>query len=149
MKRAAKLDFANIGTVGRKLDGRIEADGSRIAARRKVFDPRKIQLAKPGPRDLTSPNVDGPRGLRQQPSPVDEEQRSTVDADVPRVREGGYQGANMRAIVVGAVMLLQQDILFAAVPDASPVLVRPAQAEWKIRLSGNEDLSEGPIENAT
>ena len=46
----------------------------------------------------------------------------------------------MLLVVVQRVPLTNEHLPVLSVPDARPVLVCPAEAEWKFRLSGRKDL---------
>src|SRR6266567_2291517 len=53
----------------------------------------------------------------------------------------------MSAMVgVARISLLDQDAVRRSVPDAGPRGVRPADAEWKIRLSRADHLPKGTLE---
>jgi hypothetical protein len=54
----------------------------------------------------------------------------------------------MCKIVFGAVVLFEQDLLRATVPDASPVFIGPTEAERKLRFTRRKNLREGAFENA-
>ena len=74
--------------------------------------------------------------VREQRNSVDKEQRPAVHADVVGMSEVPYQVANDSFIVLGTVLLGDQDLVLRTVPAASPVLVGPTEAEGKVRSAG-------------
>ena len=80
---------------------------------------------------------------------VDHEHRLSVDIHVTPVEERGQQGLEMAAMVFHPrIGLLDQHAVRCAMPDAAPGLIRPAQAERKIRLAGGQHLVERTLEEA-
>src|SRR5580698_809044 len=80
--------------------------------------------------------------------PVNKKDGFTVNAKSARIAKGSQQALEVGAVVVAAVGLLQQDFFFLSVPTARPILVRPGEAETKIRGAGGEYFLEGPLEDA-
>ena len=66
---------------------------------------------------------------------VDEKKRSAFDEDVAGVPEGRQQRFDVVAVVLLVVDLRQKDFIVGAVPASCPILIGPAEAEGKVRLS--------------
>ena len=61
-------------------------------------------------------------------------------------RSAGQQPADVLEVVLLAVGLRLEDVLFPSVPATRPRLVRPAEAEREVGLAGREHLVERPLE---
>src|SRR5262249_21628229 len=135
--------------VGLELDGGVEAQERGIAAvLGEALDAAQEQVADAGPARFLSPDGRRPCRLREPVNPVDEEERLSLEPDVPRVLERAEEPPDVLAVVLFAVYLLQQHLVLGAVPAPRPVLVRPAEAERGVRLPRSQHLVEGPLQDA-
>ena len=95
---------------------------------------------------LVAPDLERPPGIGQLLDPVDEHQRPAVDGDVAGVLERLGEVADVGQVVLGAVLLGDEDGAGHGVPVPGPLLVGPAQGEREVGGSGLEDLLEGALE---
>ena len=89
---------------------------------------------------------DGLSGLGQQLDPIDKKQRLTLDADIATVCQHWKKMANVGQIVFEGEGLLQQSYGGPADPALFPGLIRPADAERKIRFARGQDFIERPFQ---
>ena len=66
-------------------------------------------------------------------------------ANVTWIAERRYDAMNEGNIVFGAVLLGDQNILVHAVPASRPILVRPAEAEWKVWFTAVQHFIKRPF----
>ena len=97
---------------------------------------------------LASPQLDGSTRIREKVRPVDREQRSPLDANVPRVLEALDQPADVRDVVLFAEVCSR--IISSSVPCHLLYQLSLAQhsANGKSGLAGLEHLLEGSTQHS-
>jgi len=97
---------------------------------------------------LLAPDLRPTRRLGQRVRAVDEHQRSAGHTKVTPIFEHRQPGAHDRQRILGSVALPGKHLVFAPVPTPRPVLVRPADAEWKVGLSRSQNLVQRSFQEA-
>jgi hypothetical protein len=133
------------GPVRLELDGRVESHGSRVFSFvGEALDPAEEKFSDPGFGGGASPQVGGPYRIRQMRSAIHEEYRFAVDSQVTRIPERREEPVDVREVVFFGVRLLDEDLAAPAVPVPTPVLVRPAEAEFHVGLALHEHVIDRP-----
>src|SRR5215472_16863137 len=86
--------------------------------------------------------------IRKRARAIDDEQRPLADANVSRVAKERREVRCEATIGIGRVPLRDEDVVVAAVPASSPVLVCPARAERKVGLAARTHFVERSLEQA-
>src|SRR5439155_20105407 len=111
-----------------KLYRGIESQGAWVSAVfREALDAAQEEVSYSFSGCLLSPDSRGRHRVRDLVGAVDQEQRLAFEPDVARITEGIEQPADVPPVVLRAVLLRHQELLFAAIPASRPVLVRPAE----------------------
>src|SRR6266478_5696649 len=73
---------------------------------------------------------------------INDKQWLVIHSDITRIREGIGEPADMRKIILLRVRLLHQHLRIAAIPNARPILVRPAKAKREVRVTRSQHFVE-------
>src|SRR3990172_3408892 len=126
-----------------KLDSHIKPDLARITTLiRKALYSTQADLTNARLSGLFSPNVRRSSWMRQAVGSVHEKQRFIGNSYIPLVFKGMNETSDVIPIILLAIVLLNQDLFVAPIPDSCPVFVRPAQAERKFRLARRQHVIE-------
>ena len=79
-----------------------------------------------------SPYLGRLRGVGQLVDAIHDHQRPAFHADVARITQHRDEVEDESAVVVLAVLLGDEHLVVEAIPGAGPILVGPADAEWKV-----------------
>src|SRR6185295_1738835 len=101
---------------------------------------------KPLPLDGIRDTVDRRTRIRKMLGPPHEKQRPSALPDIPWVDERLREKPAVGGIILGRVLLSHQDVSLFTSPAPTPRLVRPAQAERKIRGARLQDLVERSVQ---
>ena len=127
-----------------KLDGRIEPRATRIAGLLvDALDTRGEKTFMSGVPHFRAPDIEPATWIGDRAGAVDEQEGPPRDAHVSRVREDRKRVRDECDCVFVVISLRDQDFVIAAIPMARPVLVRPADAEWKIGSPLASTLASG------
>src|SRR5687767_1763210 len=133
--------------VGLELDRGIEAQCVRIVALvGKAFDSAQVDFADAQCPCRLAPDLGRPRRIGEPARPVHQKDRLAVDADVPLIAERTCQPLHVAPVVLLTILLGDQDLRILPVPPSRPVLIGPAEAERKPRLSRRENLVHRSLE---
>ena len=131
--------------VRRELDRAVEAVFARVVVAEALrhHEQRvlaRLRLEQPAPAGDRVPRV------RDHADAVDHQQRPAADADVAPVGEVAREAADQRQLVLGPVVLGDEDVLVGAVPAPGPVLVGPHQAERQLEPVVGEQRLQRPVQ---
>src|SRR5690242_6105537 len=120
--------------VRREIDRRIEPHRVDVDDVGNPHD-AEMQLPDAGVTTLLAPDVDHFPYVRNLPNAVDQQHRFAFEPQVARVPQDRHDVGNEPPCESIGVALADDHVAFAAVPPPTPVLIRPANAERKVRLT--------------
>jgi len=121
---------------GLELHRGVEPQGPRIVhLQRPRFHPDQQDLSRADFRPDLPPDVRGLLDIRDLRGPVDQQYRSAIHPDRPRIAQRGGQELGMDSMIRFRIALLLEHTSLLSAPGPSPRLVGPAQAERDVRSS--------------
>ena len=120
------------GAMRGELDCGIEAVGLRWRLIVETAHHREMQFPVTAFAKVVPPTHSGSQWIGEQRRPIDYQKGLTFHANIILMEQDRFNLADESQIVLGRVMLGNQDLLLFAIPAPRPVFICPANAERKI-----------------
>ncbi len=123
-----------VGTVGREFHRGVKAIRRRIADA-KTLDRDQVWIVYTSHRTFVAPDFDSSTYIGDDVDAIDQQQGATVDLDIAPVEKEREQTLDEITVIVFGMLLPDQHFTRPTVPCARPILIGPANTEWKIRFA--------------
>ncbi|GBR46610.1 hypothetical protein AA3990_1497 [Gluconobacter roseus NBRC 3990] len=123
-----------------KFDGTVQAEEIRIFVSECLpHDEKRVQSVPV--LEHPAPSHEGGRCVRNGPWSIDHENGTSIEMDIARIFQIAGKTVHEGFVILGAVILRDEEIIIRTIPAAAPVLVCPHETERKIDLRiGQKDF---------